>query len=118
MKSDQAATIAKTILTHLKDKDQMELLGDVIEALKSTSEYKNSQHRVVVTSASALDSAETKTLKSYLDKKLGTAYSMEQIIDSTLLAGFTLQINDTFIDASILGKINSVSNKLAAKDNL
>jgi len=118
MKSDIAATIAKTILTHLKANGQMELLAEVVEALKSTTEYKNSQHHVVVSSAAPLDSAESKTLKSYLDKKLGTAYSIEHIIDSTLLAGFTLQINDTFIDASVLGKINRVSNKLAAKDNL
>lgn len=112
----QATTIAKTILSHLKANGQLGLISDIVEIIKNSSEYKNSHHHVVVTSAIALSPKETKSLKLYLDKKIGKSYSLEGVIDPSLLAGFTLQINDTFIDASVLGKINLVSNKLSTKE--
>ena len=116
MINDQAGNIAKTILSHLKAKGQLGLIANIVETLKNSPEYKNSQYHVVVTSAVSLDPKTTKNLTSYLDKKIGRAYSLDQVIDSSLLAGFTLQINDNFIDASVLGKINTISNKLTAKD--
>lgn len=114
--TNQADIIAKTILTHLKESDQLSLIGSVVDILKASPEYKNSKSHVVVTSATALDSTELKGIKSYLDKVVGDAYDLVEAVDKSLVAGFTLQVNDMFIDASVLGKINSVSNKLTAKD--
>lgn len=114
--TNQAEIIAKTILTHLKSVGQMELVGEVVDALRNSSEYKNSKSHVVVTSALKLDSVELKGIKSYLDKSISESYELVEIVDPALVAGFTLQINDTFIDSSVLGKINSVQNKLTAKD--
>ena len=112
----QADQIAKTILSYLKDSGSPQLIGEVVDLLRSSSEYKNSQNRVVVTSAAQLDPTEQQGIKGYLASVLTGSYELEQIVDPGLVAGFTLQINDTFIDASILGKINSVQNKLTAKD--
>lgn len=114
--SNQAQRVVTTLLTHLRSNDQLGLLPDVVEMLKNSSEYKNSQNRVVVTSATKLDASELKQLKAYLVKSIGGQYELIEAQDPSLLAGFTLQVNDTFIDASVLGKINSVSNKLTAKD--
>jgi len=114
--TNQATAIAKTILAHLKASGQMDLVGNVVDALKNSSEYKNSGSHVVVTSAMALDASELKGIKNYLSKSVSESYELVEIVDSSLVAGFTLQINDTFIDASVLGKINSVQNKLTAKD--
>ncbi len=112
----QAANIVKTILAHLKSTDNLDLIGEVVDGLKNSSEYKNSKHHVVVTSALALDSSALKGIKSYLDSSIGDTYELIQVEDSSLLAGFTLQVDDTFIDASVLGKINTVSNILTAKE--
>ena len=114
--TNQADIIARTILTHLKESKQIGLIGDVVDALKKSSEYKNSKSHVVVTSAVALDASELKGITIYLDKVVGDSYELIEDIDTSLVAGFTLQVNDTFIDASVLGKINSVSNKLSAKE--
>lgn len=114
--TSQADIIAKTIISHLKNAGQTDLIGGVVEALKKSSEYKNSKSHVVVTSAVALDATELKGINTYLGKSVGNEYQLIQIVDPSLLAGFTLQVNDTFIDASVLGKINSVSNKLTAKE--
>ena len=114
--TNQASAIAETVLAHLKSSDHMSLIGEVVDILKNSSEYKNSQNHVIVTSAMALDAAELKGIQAYLAKNITGAYVVVQVVDSTLVAGFTLQINDTFIDASVLGKINSVQNKLTSKD--
>ena len=116
MINDQAGSIAKTLLSHLKEKGRLSLITNIVEILKNSPEYKNSHHHVLVTSAISLTSKDAGSLKLYLDKKIGKSYSLDQILDPSLLAGFTLQINDTFVDASVLGKINLVSNKLSAKD--
>lgn len=114
--SDQVQKIANTILTHLKQTKQINHLPEIVAALKSSSEYKKSLHQVVVSSATALDAVSLKSLTSYIEKRLSGAYELEQVIDPGLLAGFTLQIDDTFIDASVLGKMNYVQNKLTTKD--
>jgi F0F1-type ATP synthase delta subunit len=114
--TNQADVIAKTLLAHLEATGQMALVGQVVDALRQSSQYKNSKSHVVVTSAIALDTNELKGIKSYLDKSLRESYELQEVVDPSLVAGFTLQINDTFIDASLLGKINSVQNKLVAKD--
>ena len=108
--------IVKTILAHLKQTGQMDQIGAVVDALKATTEYKNSKSKAVVTSATKLEASELKTINSYLTKSIGDDYELEQQVDPSLVGGFTLQINDTFIDASVLGKINMVQNKLTAKE--
>lgn len=114
--TNQSSAIVKTILSHLRDSGQLDLLGEVVDGLVQTSEYKNSKNHVVVTSAADLGASELKQIHSYLHKSLGDTYELTQVVDSGLVAGFTLQVNDTFIDASVLGKINSVHNKLTAKE--
>ena len=88
----------------------------IVDGLKASSEYKKSRHHAILTSATALDATSLKGIRSYLGKSIGDAYELEQVVDESLVAGFTLQINDTFIDASVLGKINAVSNILTAKE--
>lgn len=114
--TNQADIIVKTILTHLKESGQMGLIASVVDGLKASSEYKNSMNHVVVTSALKLAPAELKVIEKYLKNSIGESYDLVQVVDESLLAGFTLQVNDLYIDASVLGKINTVSNILTAKD--
>lgn len=114
--SDQAKLIAQTILAHLKKSHHLDLLGSIVDTLKNSPEYKNSKNHVVLTSPLGLSEGEEKSIRSYLHKSLGSEYELVKVVEPTLVAGFTLQINDTFIDASLLGKINTVSNILTAKE--
>ena len=114
--TDQASKIASTIIAHLKAQGQLELLGSVVDILKASEAYKNSKNRVVVTSAVALDTSELKQITSYLKSSIGGDYELIKHVDPNLVAGFTLQVNDTFIDASVLGKINLVQNTLTTKE--
>jgi F0F1-type ATP synthase delta subunit len=114
--TNQADNIVKTILNHLNESGQMGLIASVVDGLRQSSEYKNSINHVVVTSAIKLSPPELKIIEKYLNSSIGESYDLVQVVDQALLAGFTLQVNDLYIDASVLGKINTVSNILTAKD--
>ncbi len=114
--TDSAGQIAQTIISHLKTAKQLELLPAVVEALKTSPAYRLSHHRVVLTSAAQLEPPQLESIKHYLASLAGKSYDLVQLIDPTLVAGFTLQVNDTFIDASLIGKINTVQNQLTAKE--
>lgn len=114
--SNQTDIIVKTILSHLRESKQLELLASVVDGLMQSSEYKNSRNRVTLTSAVAMTATELATIHKYLKQSIGSTYDLQQSIDESLVGGFTLQVNDTFIDASVLGKINTVSNILTAKE--
>jgi|SRR5690242_9198955 F-type H+-transporting ATPase subunit delta len=114
--STQGDKLAKTIISYLKGAKHLDLLPEVVEALVRTPEYKKSQHKVVITSALKLEASELKRLESYVAKQIGNAYLLETKVDPTLVAGFTLQIDDTLTDASFLGKIETIQNTLNAKE--
>lgn len=110
--TDKAAKVVSTLIHHLKAQDQLALLPQVVELLMRTSEYRKAANRVVVTSAVKLDAGELKRLNNFVNKQLAAPYILINEVDESLVAGFTLQINDTFLDASLLGKLNILQNKL------
>ena len=114
--TNQAGAIVKTILSHLMNSGQLDLLGGVVDGLLHSPQYQNSKNHTVVTSATALGTVELKQIHGYLRKSLGDTYELVEAINPSLVAGFTLQVNDTFIDASVLGKINTVSHILTVKE--
>ncbi len=116
--SDQARKIAQTLLSHLERSGQTPLLVKIVEFLQKSPAYHTSQTRVTITSTLPLGKAELASLGKYLVKNVGPTYQLDQRQDASLLAGFTLQIGDTFIDSSLLGKINSLHNKLTTKESL
>lgn len=114
--STKSHKIVATLLTHLKNSGDLELLPEIVAQLTHSSEYGRSVHKVILTSATKFESSHRKTIEAYVKKQLGHAYDLREVIDPSLVGGFTLQINDTLIDASVLGKINSLQAKLAIKD--
>ena len=116
--TNQANKLAATLIAHLKRSGELSLLPQIVASLKSSTEYQQAQNRAVVTSAAALDATERKGIKDYVTKTLGGEFEFIELIDPGLVGGFTLQVNDTLIDASVLGKISSLQQKLTAKDTL
>jgi F0F1-type ATP synthase delta subunit len=112
----KTAKLAATLIAHLKTTGELDLLPQLVEALSASPEYRRAKNKVVVTSAVKLESTELKHIEAYVQKQVGEDYSLENMVDPELVAGFTLQVNDTLIDASFLGKINAVQNTLYAKD--
>lgn len=116
--TSQADKLASTLISHLKSIGELELLPQVVAILRASSEYKHAKNRVIVTSPARLDASELKGIRTYVAKSLGSEFELEVLLDPGLVAGFTLQVNDTLIDASVLGKINLLQQKLTTKDAL
>ena len=114
--NSRADQIAKTILSHLRETGQLNLLGQVVHTLTHSPEAKTAKCLVTLTSTVAFTTPELRSLTSYLRSHTPGKYTLTQVVDPSLIAGFTLQINDTLVDASILGKIKSVQNSINAKD--
>ena len=112
----KADKLAATIVTYLKSAGELESLRGVVDALMRSTEYKKSVNQVVVTSASKLEGAALKQIESFIAKKVGHDYMLTTLVNEDLVAGFTLQINDTLIDASFLGKIMTIEDSLQTKE--
>lgn len=116
--TNQATKLAATLIAHLKSTGELALLPQIVASLKGSIEYQQAQNRVVVTSATSLDSSELRGIRAYVQKILGGEFELEELVDKSLVGGFTLQVNDTLIDASVLGKISSLQQTLTVKDTL
>lgn len=114
--STKADKLASTIMSYLKGEGELQNLRPMVEALMATPEYKSSVNQVVVTSAVKLDAAALKQIETFVAKKVGKEYSLTTVVDSGLIAGFTLQVNDTLIDASFLGKVETIQHSLQTKE--
>lgn len=115
-KQNQAEQIANTVLSHLKKYKQINLILNVIYILKNSPEYKAAKNHCEITSPYALSSEEVNVINNYLNRTIEGDYDLKQTIDPALVGGFTLQVNDMFIDASILGKIDTISHNFSKKD--
>ena len=62
--TNQVDQIVKTILAHLQESKQLDLIAGVVDGLKASSEYKNAQNRVIATSAEMLVKSEIKNIET------------------------------------------------------
>lgn len=67
-----------------------------------------------VYSSIALNESQINKLKEHFEKVSGSTFDLQNRIDSTLLGGFKIQIDDTVIDWSIKNKLQSLKKELLA----
>ena len=108
-----AKRLADTLVGYLSTQGEMALLPEVVKQLSARARAVDKQGRVVVTSSYKLGSEELKYVEAYVRRTLGQKLPIVSVIDPSLVAGFTLQIGDTFIDASTRGKLENLGTELA-----
>lgn len=67
----------------------------------------------IVTVASPLDAAQRDRIASVLRARFGREHHIDEIVDDTIVGGFTVQVGDDTIDASIRSRLTELSSKLA-----
>lgn len=67
---------------------------------------------VEVTTAFALDDAQTQSLAKTLSSKLSRDVTIASVVDVTLIGGAVIRAGDTVIDASVRGKLGQLSATL------
>lgn len=68
--------------------------------------------RVQIESSTELTSDSVKGIVSFLKSKLGKEIEIEQKVNPALIGGFTLTIDDLFMDRSVKGELELFSKKL------
>jgi len=96
----------------LMDKDRAAILPMVIdEYIKLVDERNNVIHAEVV-SAEKLNEAQIQRIKSILVSKFKKEIRLEEVIDSSVIAGFKVYVGDDLIDTSVKKDINDIRNSL------
>lgn len=103
-KSDQ---MTKGILDYLDQKGEQNLLKEVTKSLQGQLAKKESANEIVVTSVVKLTSPQLSEIKSFFQKKMKLKLPAINLIDKNLIGGFTVQVNDWFLDASIENQIKT-----------
>ena len=67
---------------------------------------------VEVTTAEPLTDQEKQILKEKLEKRLQKKIEMSEVVDPSLLGGFSVLIHDQMLDLSIRGKLNNLKKQL------
>jgi len=67
----------------------------------------------VVTVAQAFDSAQRDRVLGILSKRYNREHHIDEIVDADILGGFTIQVGNDTIDASIRSRLTELSSKLA-----
>ena len=67
----------------------------------------------IVTVAHPLESAQRDRIASVLRTRFGRDHHIDEIVDDSIVGGFTVQVGDDTIDASIRSRLTELSSKLA-----
>ena len=83
-------------------------------AMKYMEMYRE-KHNILstqVTTATELSEASYDKIKAYIKETFGADAEMDVKIDPSLIGGFILDIENTRMDASVAGQLNTLKNKL------
>lgn len=106
-----AKKLADLVLSYLEKTGNSEILPELIAQLESVKKQGIAKDTVIVTSVAKLDQGELKNIENFVISKVGKRKIINQI-DSQLIGGFTIRVDDFIYDTSIAGKINSIAKNL------
>ncbi len=106
--SDETKNLAITMANdgRMKDLPRLPGLTRVIVAERS------GRRHAVVTSATPLQAGELTRVSSALERIARTPVTLEERMDASLIAGFSVALGDWTFDASLKGKLNRLSHAL------
>ena len=83
-------------------------------AMKYMEMYR-AKHNILntqLTTATELPEATLEKIKTYVEQTFSAEVEMDIHIDPSLIGGFVLDIENTRMDASVIGQLNALKNKL------
>jgi F-type H+-transporting ATPase subunit delta len=98
----------------LAEQRRLDLLPDVAALYEEYRRESESQLLVKVTSAMALDAAQTEQLKGSLARRFKREIELETTVDAALLGGVIIDTGSEVIDGSARGRLQRLSSALAS----
>jgi len=110
--STQANSPFGKFLTELAERRRLPLLAEVAALYETYKRESESQLLVKVTSAMALDAAQTEQLKASLKRRFKREIELETQVDPSLLAGVVIDTGSEVIDGSARGRLQRLASAL------
>ena len=112
--SGKSKAIIKGLLEYLDETKRNELLPEVTQSLERKVALREGTDEIIVTSVVKLTPKQIINFKTALRIILKVNLPLINKIDQNLIGGFTIQINDWFLDSSISYKIELLKRSLLA----
>ncbi|MCH2154893.1 MAG: F0F1 ATP synthase subunit delta [Opitutales bacterium] len=85
---------------------------EVVRAYLARIKRAEREQTILIESASELSEAVVLDIKKSMEAQYNRPLLVSQTTNKSLLAGFRLRVGDDVIDASALGRLNALSNKV------
>ncbi|OPZ12039.1 MAG: ATP synthase subunit delta [Alphaproteobacteria bacterium ADurb.BinA280] len=100
-------------LVVLADNRRLVLLPEIAAQFEGLRAEAERTVRVTVTSATAMDAADSAALLDALRRRFGTEVVMQQQVDAELIGGAIIDAGDLVIDGSVRGKLQRMERALS-----
>jgi F-type H+-transporting ATPase subunit delta len=100
-------------LAELVENRRVALLPEIAELFEGYKRESESQLLVKVTSAMALDAAQSEQLKTSLKRRFKREIELETEVDASLLAGVVIDTGSEVIDGSARGRLERMASALS-----
>lgn len=107
--------VVSGLIDYLEETGQTNLLPDVTHILEKELQKDQNTEEIIVTSSIPLSKNQITKLKILLYKLLHVDLPILNRLDKSLLGGFTIQIGDWFLDASLIKQFDNLRYSLYTK---
>ncbi len=101
------------IVRHLVSQPRGRRIRTLLADAQTIVADQNGRGVATVTVADALDAEQAKRIAAILRARYGREHHIDVLVDESILGGFTVQVADDTIDASIRSRLTELSSKLA-----
>ena len=110
--SSKSKAVLTGLLEFLDESGKQNLLPEVADFLEKEVAKSQESNEIIVTSAVKISPKQLKNLKFVMQKKLKVNFPIINKIDNNLLGGFTIRVNDWFLDSSISHQVELLKRSL------
>lgn len=105
----------QAFLELLVEKKRLAILPFVCDFFEQYRAQVSKRQPAILRTATPLDEAMVTRLEAALSKRLNVDIDMTCEVDERLIGGAVIQVNDTVIDGSVQGKLNTLAHALVDK---
>jgi F-type H+-transporting ATPase subunit delta len=104
--------IISGLMDYLSETGEEHLLQGVSSELDEIVQKSKKAEVIVVSSVVSLTDADKGKIEKYINGLLGIKLPVSNIVDKTLIGGFTIKVGDWFLDASLQYDLKNIKQTL------
>ena len=109
-------SLTRKLISLLAEKNRIDQISEVADAFIEIYEKEHHIQRATVISATELGHSTEKNIRKKIKELTGSDAELKKEIDTSLIGGFILKINDKQYDASVSGKFKKLRQELTTQN--